>query len=84
LREVAPSLRNHLSKNQKKILENLAIKPNMTTKDLAEMIFGKIVAYKTKEYASVYRSLVSLEKQGLVEKVRVQPTWRRAVETVKE
>jgi len=32
-----------LSKNQKRILEMLKIKPDMTTKEIAEMIFGKIV-----------------------------------------
>ena len=68
----------HLSKNQKKILENLEIKPGMTTKELADMVFGKIVGYKTKEYASVYRSLVSLERQGLIQRVHVQLRWRRA------
>lgn len=68
----------HLSKNQKNILENLEIKPGMTTKELAEMVFGKIVGYKTKEYASVYRSLVSLERQGLIQRVHVQLRWRRA------
>jgi Fe2+ or Zn2+ uptake regulation protein len=67
----------HLSKNQKKILGNLEIKPGMTTKELAEMVFGKIVGYKTKEYASVYRSLVSLERQGLIQRVHVQLRWRR-------
>jgi len=75
----------HLSKNQKKILENLEIKPGMTTKELAEMIFGKIVGYKTKEYASIYRSLVSLEQQGLIQRVHVQLRWRRAdANTTKE
>ncbi len=33
-------LANHISKNQKIILENLAVKPNMTTKDIAEMVYG--------------------------------------------
>ncbi len=54
-----------LSKNQKRILEMLDIKPDMTTKEIAELIFGKIVGYKTKEYASVYRSLVSLGGRDL-------------------
>jgi DNA-binding MarR family transcriptional regulator len=67
-----------LSKNQKKILEILEIKPEMTTKEIAEMVFGKIVEYKTKEYASVHRSLVSLERQGLVRRVHVQLRWQRA------
>ena len=44
-----------LSKNQTKILELLEIKPDMTTKEIAEMVFGKIVEYKSKEYASVHK-----------------------------
>jgi DNA-binding MarR family transcriptional regulator len=66
-----------LSKNQKKILEILEIKPDMTTKEIAETVFGKLVEYKTKEYSSTMRSLVSLERQGLVERVHVQLRWRR-------
>jgi DNA-binding MarR family transcriptional regulator len=67
-----------LSKNQKRILELLEIKPDMTTKEIAEMIFGKIVEYKSKEYASVHRSLFSLEKQGYIKRVQIQLRWRRA------
>ena len=66
-----------LSKNQKKILEMLEKKPNMTTKEVAEMIFGKIVEYRSKEYASVHRSLISLEKQGSIRRVQVQLRWQR-------
>ena len=66
-----------LSKNQKRILEMLNIKPDMTTKEIAEMVFGKIVEYKSKEYASVHRSLISLEKQGYIKRVQVQLRWRR-------
>jgi DNA-binding MarR family transcriptional regulator len=46
-------------------------------KEIAEMIFGKIVEYKSKEYASVHRSLISLEKQGYIKRVQVQLRWRR-------
>ena len=70
---------NRLSKNQRKILEVLAIKPEMTTKEIAEVVFGKLVAYKTKEYNSIHRSIVSLERQGLVQRVHVQLRWRRKV-----
>jgi len=49
----------------------------MPTKDLAEMIYGRIVQYKTKEYASTYRSLITLEKHGLIKRVRTQLTWQR-------
>ena len=66
-----------LSKNQKRILEMLNIKPDMTTKEIAEMVFGKIVEYKSQEYASVHRSLISLEKQGYIRRVQVQLRWRR-------
>ena len=53
-----------LSKNQKLILKFLEVKPEMTTKELAEMIFSKPVEYKTKEYSSIYRSLLSLETRN--------------------
>lgn len=66
-----------LSKNQKKILEILEIKPDMTTKEIAETVFGRLVEYKTKEYSSTMRSLASLERQGLIERVQVQLRWRR-------
>lgn len=70
---------HRLSKNQRKILEILEIKPEMTTKDIAEVVFGKLVDYKTKEYNSIHRSIVSLEQQGLVQRVYVQLRWRRKV-----
>lgn len=65
-----------ISKNQKKILEILAIKPDMTTKEIAEMVFGKLIEYKTKEYSSIHRSLLSLEKQGLINRVQVKLRWQ--------
>jgi predicted transcriptional regulator len=65
-----------LSKNQKLILRLLEVKSEMTTKELAEMVFGKPVEYKTKEYSSIGRSLKSLERQGLIQKVQVQLRWR--------
>jgi len=58
------------------ILELLEVKPEMTTKDIAEMVFGKPVEYKTKEYSSISRSLNSLEKKGLIRRVQVQLRWR--------
>jgi DNA-binding MarR family transcriptional regulator len=67
----------HLSKNQRKILEILDVKPEMTTKEIAEMVYGRLVESKTKEYSSVNRSLRSLEKNGLVQRVYVQLRWRR-------
>lgn len=65
-----------LSKNQRMILELLEVKPEMTTKEIAEMVFGKLVGYKTKEYSSISRSLGSLERRGLVQRVQVKLRWR--------
>jgi len=48
----------------------------MTTKEIAEMVYGKPVEYKTKEYSSISRSLNSLEKRGLIKRVQVQLRWR--------
>ena len=67
-----------LSKNQKKTMELLQIKPGMTTREIAELIFGSIVSYKSKEYASVHRSLLSLERLGCIQRVQVQLRWRLA------
>jgi len=69
-----------LSRNQKKILELLQIKPEMTTKELAELTFGRIVEYKSKEYASIHRSIISLERQGFIQRVHVQLRWRVAAD----
>ena len=75
---------NRLSKNQKKILEILEVKPEMTTKEIAEVVFGKLVGYKTKEYNSIHRSLASLEKKGLIQRVHVQLRWRRKAPSSEE
>jgi len=66
-----------LSNNQKRILEMLSIKPDMTTKEIAEMLFGKIVEYKSQEYSSVHRSLISLEKHGYIKRIQIQLRWRK-------
>ncbi len=67
----------HLSKNQKRILEILDVKPEMTTREIAEMVYGRLIECKTKEYSSINRSLRSLEKQGMVQRVFVQLRWKR-------
>jgi len=48
----------------------------MTTKELAELVFGKPVDYKTKEYSSISRSLHSLEKRDLIKRVQIQLRWK--------
>ncbi len=65
-----------LSKNQQLIINFLEIKPEMTTRELAELVLGKIVAYHSKEYSSFSRSLRSLERQGYVQRVQVKLKWR--------
>jgi len=67
-----------LSKKQKKMMELLQIKPDMTTKEIAELILGRIVQYKSKEYASVHRSLISPERKGCIQRVHVALRWRLA------
>ena len=61
-------------------MELLQIKPDMTTKEIADLIFGRIVSYRSKEFASAHRSLLSLERQGCIQRVHVQLRWRLATE----
>jgi hypothetical protein len=49
----------------------------MTTKEIAEMVFGRLVECRTKEYSSINRSLRSLERERLIQRVFVQLRWRR-------
>jgi len=65
-----------LSKNQKLIMDFLQVKPDLTTKEIAELMFKRTVPYKSKEYASVHRSLISLERKGCIQRVQVQLRWR--------
>jgi hypothetical protein len=55
----------HLSKNQKKILEILDVKPEMTTKEIAEMIYGRICRMQDKKSTLVSRNLRSLKSKAL-------------------
>jgi DNA-binding MarR family transcriptional regulator len=71
-----------LSRNQELILKYLELKPEMTTKELAEIIFGRVLEYKSKEYSSVARSLKSLEGQKLVQRVQVKLRWRLKSKTI--
>jgi DNA-binding MarR family transcriptional regulator len=69
-----------LSNNQKRILEILEIKPDMTTKEIAEMVFGKTVEYRSQKYSSIHRSLISLEKRGYIKRVQIQLRWQKATQ----
>lgn len=55
----------------------------MTTKEIAEMVFGRLIECRTKEYSSINRSLRSLEKEGLLQRVFVQLRWRRTIKGTK-
>jgi predicted transcriptional regulator len=55
----------------------------MTTKEIAEMVFGRLVECRTKEYSSINRSLRSLERQGIIQRVFVQLRWRRTPQASK-
>lgn len=69
--------RPHLSKNQQKILDILAKYEELTAKDVAEILWARDIRYKTAEYSSTARSLRTLYKRGLVEKVDGQVKWRK-------
>ena len=69
--------RQRLSKNQRKILEILEKYPELTARDIAEILWARDIRYKTPEYSSVHRSLTTLYRRGLVEKVGGQLKWRK-------
>jgi len=69
--------RPHISKNQRKILDILEKYQELTAKDIAEILWARNIRYKTPEYSSVHRSLTTLHKRGLVEKVGGQLKWRK-------
>jgi Fe2+ or Zn2+ uptake regulation protein len=69
--------RPRLSKNQRKILEILEKYQELTARDIAEILWARDIRYKTPEYSSVHRSLTTLHKRGLVEKVGGQLKWRK-------
>ena len=64
-------------------MKYLEIKPEMTTKELAEIVYGRIVEYQTAEYSSIARSLKDLERKGLVQRVQVKLRWRLKKEKLK-
>jgi len=68
--------RKGLSDRQKSILDILTLHSESTVKQVAETIFNKSVEYQTKEYNTIHRSIRSLEKRGLVERVGGQLKFR--------
>lgn len=69
--------RPRISKNQGRILEILEKYEELTARDIAEILWARDVSYETPEYSSVHRSLSTLYKRGLVEKVGGQLKWRK-------
>jgi len=69
--------RSRISKNQRKILEILEKYKELTAKDIAEILWARDIRYKTPEYSSIHRSLATLYRRGLVEKVGGQLKWRK-------
>jgi len=70
--------RLRFSKNQRKILDILEKYNELTARDIAEILWARDIQYKTPEYSSVHRSLTTLYRKGLVEKVGGQLKWRKA------
>jgi Fe2+ or Zn2+ uptake regulation protein len=68
---------SRISKNQRKILEILEKYKELTAKDIAEILWARDIRYRTPEYSSVHRSLTTLYRGGLVEKVGGQLKWRK-------
>ncbi len=69
--------RQHISKNQRKILDILEKYQELTARDIAEILWARDISYRTPEYSSVHRSLRALHRGGLVEKVGGQLKWRK-------
>jgi DNA-binding MarR family transcriptional regulator len=49
----------------------------LTVKDIAEILWARDISYRSPQYSSVHRSVASLEKRGLVEKVGGRVKWRK-------
>jgi predicted transcriptional regulator len=73
--------RSRISQNQRKIMEILDKYEELTAKDVAEILWARDIGYKTPQYTSVHRSLTTLYKKGLVEKVGGKLKWRNAKST---
>jgi predicted transcriptional regulator len=59
-------------------LEILEKYQELTARDIAEILWARDIRYKTPEYSSVHRSLTTLYRKGLVEKIGGQLKWRKA------
>ena len=57
-----------IGKNEKRILDALAINPNSSVKRICFLLYGEEVELRSSKYNSIVRSLTNLEHKGLVEK----------------
>ena len=69
--------RSRLSRNQRKILEVLEKYGELTVKDIAEILWARDISYRSPHYSSVHRSLATLQKKGLTDKVGGRVKWRK-------
>ena len=66
-----------LSQNQKEILEMLSEHPKSTQMEIARLIFNREISAKSSEFSSIGRSLRSLERRKLVERIGGKITWSK-------
>jgi Fe2+ or Zn2+ uptake regulation protein len=76
-RVTAKVLHSRISKNQRKILEVLEKYGELTVKDIAEILWARDISYTSPHYSSVHRSLTTLQKKGLTDKVGGRVKWRK-------
>ena len=74
---VKPTKGPHVGKLERRILDILQMYPNLTARDIAEILWARNIRSKTAEYSSVHRSLRSLYKKDLVKKMGGQVKWRK-------
>lgn len=74
---VKPTKGPHVGKLERRILDILQMYPDLTARDIAEILWARNIRCKTAEYSSVHRSLRSLYKKGLVKKMGGQVKWRK-------
>lgn len=70
-------LGSRISRNQRKILEILEKYEELTVKDIAEILWARDIGYRSPHYGSVHRSLTTLQRKGLTEKVGGRVKWRK-------
>jgi len=65
----------YLGPNQRKIMQILQEHGELSTIDIAALVFGRPVKYKTKEYYSTHRSLEKLRKRKMIVSTPRRKMW---------